>query len=84
MDVSEPGGRPRIRKVRVKTVPAQPGLVRFAVLGRDGRYLVAPADLPLRATMVLEARTGECGEATFAGPAPTCAFDATGNTLRCG
>ncbi len=73
-----------IRKVQVKTVPAQPGLVRFAVGGKNGSYSVVPSDLPLRATMVLDGLSGECGEADFIAPMPTCAFDATGNTLRCG
>jgi len=79
-----PTGVLGIRKVQVKTVPTQPGLVRFAVAGKNGSYPVAPSDLPLRATMVLDALSGECGEASFTAPMPTCAFDATGNTLRCG
>jgi hypothetical protein len=68
----------------VKVVPVQPGLVWFAVLGKNGSYPVAPSDLPLWAAMVLDARSGEGGEAGCARPAPTCTFNPSNNTLRCG
>jgi len=52
-------------RLQVKTVPTQARVVRFAVAGKNGSYPVAPSDLPLRATMVLDALSGECGEASF-------------------
>jgi hypothetical protein len=52
----------------------------------NGSWPATPADLPLRATLVLDtpnATTGQCGEATFPGPSPVCTFTASGSTLRC-
>ena len=54
--------------------------------GVNGSWPATPADLPLRATLVLDtpnATTGQCGEATFPGPSPVCTFTASGSTLSC-
>jgi hypothetical protein len=82
---SNPSGILGVRKVIVKLVPRTPGLVKFAVAGKDGSYAVRREELPLRATLVLDADAGQCGEATFPGPspAPSCAFNASGSRLDC-
>ena len=55
-----------------------PGMVRFGVVGKKSSYAVDETQLPLSATVVLDApvaRTGQCAEATFPGPdgiAPSC------------
>jgi cysteine-rich repeat protein len=68
---------------------AVPGLLRFAVKGKGGAYAVAPSALPLDGLVILDppdADQGACGTAEFPGPppAPACAFDGAGSTLRCG
>ena len=62
--------------------------LKFAVIGKHGTYAVSPSDVPLRATMVIDApiaSTGQCGEALFPGPppAPSCAFARLAGTLVC-
>jgi hypothetical protein len=62
--------------------------VRFMVVGRDGDYAVTGPELPLTMTLVLDGKRSEsglCGAVSFAGPepAPICAFDDPGNSLRC-
>jgi hypothetical protein len=60
-----------------------PGLVKFRVTGRGGVPL-NPAALPLTATLALDpptAETGQCGLATFTGPAPRCTNH--GSAVRC-
>ena len=55
-----------------------PGDVRFAVRGRRGAYPVDATRLPLAGLLVLDpptAETGQCGQATFPGPAPSCTSD---------
>ena len=68
-----------IVKVVVKTVGA-PGTLQFVVIGKNGSFPVAPADLPLHAMMALDPTpsAGLCGEAIH-----TCSFNAKGNTLHC-
>jgi len=44
--------------------------------------------MPVKGTMIIDsplATTGQCGEALFTGPAPAphCAFNLSGSTLRC-
>jgi hypothetical protein len=56
------------------------------VQGRDADYTLTPADLPLTATMVFtppRSQTGLCADAAFPGPTPSCAFNATGSTVKC-
>jgi parallel beta-helix repeat protein len=55
-----------------------PGEVRFSVRGRRGAYTVDATRLPLAGLLVLDpptAETGQCGQATFPGPAPSCTSD---------
>jgi len=75
-----------IVKVKLTLSRSTPGGLRFTLKGVNGSWPATPADLPLRATLVLDtpnATTGQCGEATFPGPSPTCSFTASGSTLRC-
>ena len=78
-----------IVKVGLKDASSKtPGLIKFTVTGKKGAYPVTVAQLPLRATLVLDAplaTTGQCGEQSFAGPppAPFCQFSGNGSTLKC-
>jgi DNA-binding beta-propeller fold protein YncE len=77
-----PSGILGIEKVVVKTPAKAPGTIKFLVVGKDGSYPVAPSDLPLRATMMLDPPSGSTGltsEASFA----ACGFDGSAHTLRC-
>jgi hypothetical protein len=61
-----------------------PGTIRFSVRGKLGTYPVGVADLPLRATVVLDApiaRTGACAETPVVDGA--CAVRAGGRSVRC-
>ena len=61
-----------------------PGLVQVSVKGKRGDYAIDPSALPLTGLLILDpptAATGQCGEATFAGPAATCTSD--GRAVRC-
>ena len=75
-----------IRSVTVKPSSKTPGRVTFAVAGKAGSYTADPAHLPLRAFVVLASGAGQCGLATFPGPAPApqCAYDATRGKVKCG
>src|SRR3989442_704148 len=75
-----------IRSVTVKPSSKTPGRVTFAVAGKAGSYTADPAHLPLRAFVVLASGAGQCGLATFPGPAPEpqCAYDATRGKVKCG
>jgi hypothetical protein len=78
-----------IYKVKIRTTTSTPGLLKFTLSGKNGAYPAAPADLPLKATLVVDtpnATTGQCGEATFPGGpphTPTCAFNGAGTALKC-
>jgi hypothetical protein len=55
-----------------------PGIVRFKVRGRRGAYPIDTMRLPLAGLLVLDpptAETGQCGQAAFPGPAPSCTSD---------
>ena len=83
-----PSGYQGITRVIVKKIVKTPGQLRFVVVGRGMTLAVTPASLPLRATLVIDvpnASTGQCGEATFPGPAPAphCAFSGSGKTAFC-
>ncbi|MCW5893449.1 MAG: hypothetical protein KIT14_23285 [bacterium] len=71
-----------VTKVSVKAVPKTPGLLKLKVTGKKGSFPVTPAGLPLVVTFVL-APDGQCGTADFSGPAPICAFNGSGTTLKC-
>jgi hypothetical protein len=73
-----------ITKVGIKTSPKVPGGLRFSVKGRNGTWAATPAELPLRATLVLDppdAPGGQCAATAFGGT--SCAFTGSGTTLRC-
>ncbi len=76
-----------IVKVVLKPIASLPGLIKFTVSGKYGTWPLTVPRLPVRGTMVVDAPTaltGQCGEATFPGlPGPTCAFNTTGNTVKC-
>jgi hypothetical protein len=83
-----PAGNSGIIKVRLKTRSSKPGQLRFSVTGKNGSFPVAPADAPVKATLVIDsplATTGQCGEVVFPGPSPSpsCTFTPSGSTLRC-
>ena len=71
-----------ITRIMLATSSKTPGRVSFFVAGRKGSYAVEPADLPLRATLVVGAGAGQCGDTTFS--ESDCSFSAAGNTLECG
>jgi hypothetical protein len=76
------GGLSGISKVSVKTTPKTPGLVKFAVTGKNGAFPTTPAALPLAATFTL-APAGQCGEADFSGPSASCEFNGKQSTVKC-
>jgi hypothetical protein len=62
----------------------RPGVVRVAVSGKRGSYAVE-ASLPLTGLLVLDpptAETGQCGQASFAGPGQGCRTNGRGVTCR--
>ncbi len=67
-----------ITKLVVKTVPKTPGVVKFTATGKNASFAAVSGDLPIRATLVLNA-FGICGDADFPG-AGTCVF---GSKLAC-
>jgi hypothetical protein len=80
---ANPAGLDGITKVVVKTAPATPGLVKFDVKGKHGRWPATGAASPLRAIFALDPAAGTCGLVTFAGPSPACVLDPKGKTLTC-
>jgi len=81
-----PGGVQSITKMVLKPSGIS-GLLRTTVVGKNGSYAVAPADLPLHGIVVVDsptAETGQCGEASFPGlPGPTCTFNSSHSTVHC-
>ncbi len=69
-----PAGLSVAAKVKVNAVT---GVTRFSVTVKGGAYAVAAGDLPLKASILLDA-AGQCGEAT-----PACAFSSNGATVSC-
>jgi uncharacterized delta-60 repeat protein len=75
-----------VDKVKISTTTSKPDVVKFTVSGKKGAYATLPLELPLFATLVLDAptaATGLCGEVDFSGPLPFCAFSSNGSTLNC-
>jgi len=75
-----------IVKLVVKDRSSQaPGLVKFTVKGAGGLYPATPAGLPLHAVLLLDATApqGPCASADFSAGPQTCAFNASGTTLKC-
>jgi hypothetical protein len=77
------GGIQGVRSAKVKPSTTDPGLVIVAVRGKKGSYAVAAGDLPLRATIVLDASA--CADADFEGlaPDPSCTYDAGKGRVKC-
>src|SRR5262249_46776104 len=71
-----------ITSVSLKTSDKPPGPVTFRVVGKNGSFATTPADLPLRATLMLDP-AGQCGQADFSGPSPVCAFNKKLSTVTC-
>ena len=81
--LTPPGG---IFKVVIQDRSAvSPGRVKFTARGKNGLYTVPSANLPLKGVIVLDLLGGQCGEATFPGPAPApkCALNRSGSRLTC-
>jgi hypothetical protein len=82
-----PAGPQGIVRVVLKAVSVTPGLMKFAVTGKNADYTIAPSETPLHGTLVVDApvaTTGQCGEAEFPGlPGPACAFNTEQSALRC-
>jgi hypothetical protein len=75
-----------IVKVGLKLSRSAPGLIKFTVKARSGSWPVPPSHLPVRGVIVIDApnaTTGECGNADFPGPAPSCALNGSGSSLKC-
>jgi parallel beta-helix repeat protein len=74
-----------ITKVRVKDLSRKlSGVVHVKITGKRGDYAVDTANLPLTGLVILDpptAETGQCGEASFAGPEHTCT--ANGRSVVC-
>jgi len=70
--------------VTVNELRAAPGKFQFRIKAKDGSYALAPADLPLRVTVILDpptaATTGQCTEAQYA---DECRFNKAESTVRC-
>jgi hypothetical protein len=77
-------GEAGITGVKVRAKPSVPGLVKFAVKGKNGAFDTSGAALPVKAVFAL-GEAGQGGLATFTGPAPSpsCAIVSGGNTLNC-
>lgn len=77
-----------IQKVSVKRASTALGAIKFGIKGKNGSYAVAPADVPVRATLVLDvpaAAGGQCVELEFPVPppgSPGCVLK-DGTTLKC-
>lgn len=77
-----------VTSAKVRGRATLPGFYKVGVKGKTLTLAVAPAALPLTATLVLDpplATTGQCGERSFPGPKPTpvCVLNAAATTLRC-
>jgi hypothetical protein len=82
-----PAGVQGIEKVKLRLAQ---GIVKFTVLGKggtfNGGYSLDPSQLPLSALIVLDTpdgSNGQCGIASFPGPAPSPACTATPAIIRC-
>ncbi len=59
--------------MQLKALSSAVGKYKWAVKGKNGNYAVNGANLPLTGTMVIDvpnAKTGQCGEATFLAVSP--------------
>jgi hypothetical protein len=77
-----------ITKVLVKTSTKMPGTLKITIKGAHATLAPVPADLPLTATVVIDAplaTTGQCTARSFTGPkpVPVCAFNKKATAVRC-
>ena len=76
-----------VTKLSVKRKTTTPGVLTFSATGKNGAFPVTAAQVPLRFTLVVEGALGlhgQCGEATFGGPAvSSCTLSSSGTTLKC-
>jgi protocatechuate 3,4-dioxygenase beta subunit len=64
------------------------GQLKMTVKGAHATFAVAPTDLPVTATVVIDAptaTTGQCAAQTYTGPAPTptCTFNKKLTSMKC-
>lgn len=62
-----------------------PGRLKFRVKARAGAFPLHPASLPASVALYFDATSGgsPCATATFPGPLPTCALNASGTRVSC-
>jgi hypothetical protein len=74
-----------IAKISLGLSSKTPGLLKFSISGKNGAYgQIAPADLPVKATLVIDvptAETGQCGETDY--PNGACVIGAGGSSVKC-
>jgi hypothetical protein len=76
----------QINKVVVQDRSAvTPGLVRFSAAAKSRSFVTLQDALPLSVTLVFAPpiASGQCGVATFPGPPPAPACNATGARVTC-
>ena len=69
----------------LSTSPRTPGVFKFKVKARNGAYPTTLADVPLHATLVVDApyaATGQCGEVGFTSAA-SCKFNPSQSSVTC-
>jgi hypothetical protein len=70
--------------VTVNELRGAPGTFQFRIKAKAGTYTLAQADLPVKATVVLDPpsaeTTGQCTEAEYSSE---CRFNKAGTTVRC-
>ena len=71
-----------ITKVTLRVPAGNPALVKFAVRTGKTSLAFADADLPLKASILLDT-AGQCGAATFTGPDTDCSFNGNHTSVRC-
>jgi hypothetical protein len=77
-----PLGALGITKVSIKSASETPGLLKITVTGKHASIPVVAADLPLTATVTLDA-AGQCGQAIFTGADQSCALNGNQSKVTC-
>ena len=77
-----------LANVKLTKQAAHPSVVKFVINGKDVSVPRMSVQLPLSATVILDApiaTTGLCGQATFPGPKPlpACSLNRSGATVTC-
>lgn len=73
-----------ITKIQLKKFASTPGHLKFVVKGKKGTYSASTGRIPLLGTIVIDApdaTTGQCADAIFLGPKPSCT--ATASAISC-